>query len=298
MNWLKKAVRLNFVFVLLSISIDGFAWSAKGHEWIAEKAFERLSKREVQYYQQLVDLIDVEKKENSPEADRNNLPLIASYPDRVRDISFSQLFLKNETLLPKAFIHKADNNTSAWHYHNEVVRTEDNAHCRFQNRGELLTMLDEIDKALGTPLTKKQEALLISFQIHLIQDLHQPLHSFTKLSDSCESDLGGNKTCYRMGFLGRCKTNLHALWDSGFDVFRRTSPVSLTDIFLGDKDEFLPALWNQENQRYSHDVYDISYADYFERSQVIAKDRIDLAVSRLAYYLKLHHKRKTLNASK
>lgn len=298
MNWLKKAVRLKFVFLLLSISIDGFAWSGKGHEWIAEKAFERLSKREVQYYQELVALIGADKAKGSPDASRKHLPLIASYPDRVRDISFEQLFLKNETILPEVFIGRADNNTAVWHYHNEVVRTQGNAHCRFQNRGELLTMLNEIDKALGTPLTKKQEALLISFQIHLIQDVHQPLHSFTKLFDSCKSDLGGNKTCYRMGFLGRCKTSLHGLWDSGFDVFERTPPASVTDIPFGVKDKFLPGLWIQENQRYYRDVYDVNGPGYIQRSQVIANDRVDLAVSRLAYYLKLHYKRKTLNASK
>ncbi len=297
MNWLKKAARLKVGFLFLSLSLDCFAWSAKGHEWIAEKAFTRLSEREVQYYQELVDLIGVEKAEGSLNTNRKHLPLIATYPDRVRDIPFGQLFLKNETILPEAFADRADNNTATWHYHNEVARTPGNSHCRFQNRGELLTILDEIDKALGAPLTKKQEALLISFQIHLIQDIHQPLHSFTNLSDNCKSDLGGNKTCYRMGFLGRCKTNLHALWDSGFDVFERKFPAPVTDIFMGAKTEFLPALWNQENQRYYRDVYDMSCPDYFDRSQVIANDRVGLAVSRLTNYLKLHYKRKTRNVS-
>lgn len=301
MSWLRTAARLKLFFICLWISLDCFAWSAKGHEWIAEKAFEQLSQEELQYYQELIELLDIGEAKASPVHKRKNLPLIAVYPDRIRDVSLEQLFLQNAAILPEAFIDRAEKNTSTWHYHNEVERTQDNAHCRFQNRGELLIILEEIDKALGARLTKRQEALLVSFQIHLIQDLHQPLHTFTKLSYNCKSDLGGNKTCFRMGFFGKCKVSLHAFWDSGFDVFEKKIPVIIDAMPLESLsesiEEFLPRLWLQENQRYYRDVYEINYPDYFDGAQIIATERIGLAVSRLTYYLKLHHKRKTYNAS-
>lgn len=54
------------------------------------------------------------------------------------------------------------------------------------------------------PLTQKQQVHILSFFVHFLTDLHQPLHVNSRMK-------GGNRLKIR--FAGR-KTTLHALWDS------------------------------------------------------------------------------------
>lgn len=94
--------------------------------------------------------------------------------------------------------------TKTWHYKNidEGVAYAD---APLNSKGDVVTASREQIAILSDPKsTKGQKELALKILIHIIGDLHQPMH-MGRLSD-----LGGNKRKVR--FFDR-DTNLHSIWD-------------------------------------------------------------------------------------
>lgn len=110
-----------------------------------------------------------------------------------------------------AWMDQASNNipqylhTKSWHYKNvDDGETFDNA--RLHPNGDILRAIDSqisILKDRESPCEKK--SLALKFLIHLIGDLHQPLHL------GHLSDYGGNT--WKVQFFNT-DTDLHTVWDS------------------------------------------------------------------------------------
>ncbi len=215
---------------------------------------------------------------------------LGSFPDTIRDKLLSEVFGLYDESVPKLLLDFSDETTGRWHYHNITRKNKTNNHCDFINRGELLDRLIVLDAALKSPISKRQEALILSFQIHLIQDLHQPLHTLTKLGSTCKHDFGGNRTCVEYKDNGQCELNLHRYWDAGFGVFDKP----YTSIFDSPLDNlgtsvFLPEKWASENSGFYDHIYQLDNPRYHDESKVLVRKRLSMAVKRLTYYLKTHY---------
>jgi nuclease S1 len=97
-----------------------------------------------------------------------------------------------------------------WHYV-DVPLDEAKYDAKFSGevpeKGCIVAKINEFKKALKDPAKSiEQRRLALRFLIHLIEDLHMPLH----VGDN--HDKGGNKTQVRFFDDG---TNMHRLWDSG-----------------------------------------------------------------------------------
>ncbi len=100
--------------------------------------------------------------------------------------------------------------TSPWHYV-DVPLDEPKYDAKFSGdvpeKGCIVAKIDEFKKTLKDPAKSIEERrFALRFLIHLIEDLHMPLH----VGDN--HDKGGNKTQVRFFEEG---TNMHRLWDSG-----------------------------------------------------------------------------------
>lgn len=95
--------------------------------------------------------------------------------------------------------------TKTWHYANVDEGHTYQTMSKNPN-GDVVTAIDNIVAELksGT-LTAEQEAVNLKFLIHLVGDIHAPMHAGRL------SDLGGNKTY--VNYFGR-RTKLHSLWDT------------------------------------------------------------------------------------
>ena len=95
--------------------------------------------------------------------------------------------------------------TKTWHYKNiDANQAFDDAPVHQQ--GDIVTALtSQIDILKSSPTIKQDAALALRMVIHLIGDLHQPMHM------GHFSDLGGNK--WSVKFFNR-DNNLHSVWDS------------------------------------------------------------------------------------
>jgi hypothetical protein len=103
--------------------------------------------------------------------------------------------------------------TYNWHFTD--WKEEDHVHDETNSSGKLLTSIKEQLAVLKDPqAAKEKKAFALKFVVHLIGDLHMPLHVGNGL------DQGGNKC--RVLFHNQ-QTNLHALWDEGMLEFTKLS---------------------------------------------------------------------------
>ena len=86
----------------------------------------------------------------------------------------------------------------------------------------------EVDQS-GGPLTRLTAVQGLKFFVHLVQDLHQPLHV-------CGKDRGGNSMKLKFG---RRHTNLHSVWD-GLMLNKRVQ-----DDFKNKRQDWIDSLFNR-----------------------------------------------------
>ncbi len=103
----------------------------------------------------------------------------------------------------------------AWHYIDYPLTPPDYPFVAgLYPEDNILFGLDQSEKTLRDPVaTPEQRAAALSWVIHLVGDLHQPLHNaelVTPLYPPPEGDRGGNKFFVSVG--GNA-INLHAFWD-------------------------------------------------------------------------------------
>lgn len=157
-------------------------------------------------------------------------------------------------------------------------------------QGDAVTALQRFSATVRSPdasLADKQLAL--RFIIHIVGDLHQPLHS------GKPGDRGGNDV--RVKFFGE-RTNLHAIWDSGMIdreqlsfsekaawLHARITPEQLTQWDNPD-----PLIWIGESATLRDRIYpprrtkELGYS-YIWEHQAAVDQRLSQAGIRLAAYL-------------
>ena len=120
-----------------------------------------------------------------------------------------------------------DTNTAPWHFVDIPVSAgnyDPNRDCR-QHHGCVVEELEHFKKVLvDTHTTVSNRAFALMFVIHLVGDLHQPLHC------ADNNDRGGNEV--KVSFFGETTNsfgapwNLHAAWDSGLIEHRGLSEAA------------------------------------------------------------------------
>lgn len=159
-------------FVLLS-SVSLSAWGPKGHDTVAYIAEQHLSKR----------------------AKRNIEAVLGGH---------SMVYVAN--WMDNASHTDEYAYTKTWHYVN-VDRVEGSyLHSEKEKKGDVVTAINAIVKDLKCgDLTPEQERVKLMMLIHLVGDMHCPMHAGYK------SDRGGNNT--KVKYFGKSQ-KLHSVWDS------------------------------------------------------------------------------------
>ncbi len=164
--------------VLLVIAGTAAAWGAKGHRLVAELAQERLDARTAEEVRRLLRVEGFD-----------SLADVSNWADEIKD-----------------------RRTARWHFVNfepGSCQYDAGKHCP---GGECAVGAVEAQLSiLGSQRTDAERLQALKFVVHLVADLHQPLHA------GFARDKGGNG--FQVRWAGR-GTNLHAVWDSGiFETF-------------------------------------------------------------------------------
>ena len=123
--------------------------------------------------------------------------------------------------------------------------------------GDIIWALEKlIGELKAGGLTETEEREKLKMVIHMIGDIHQPLHVGTG------DDRGGNDV--RVEWMGE-SSNLHRVWDSDMIRSRELSYTELAKEINHPTDEQITEWqsatvreWAEESKSYRHQVYDIS----------------------------------------
>ena len=176
--------------------------------------------------------------------------------------------------------------SSPWHY----VTVGGIEYDRAPPEGDALAALEFFTRLVRDPATSPdQRALALRFIVHIVGDLHQPLHN------GRPGDRGGNEV--KVKWFGR-DTNLHAVWDSAlvdetkysFSEYserlqRHTRPEDVIAWWTAN-----PRDWIRESVAYRERIYpaagetDLGY-DYIYQHTPKVEHRLKQAGVRIAAYL-------------
>ena len=267
-------------------ALDALSWSTSVHMEIGQAVYDRLSKKEQRYYDRLTAQMPVE-----------NLSFyqLSPWVDSIRNEPIWELF---EGRVPEALKPYQQRHSSTWHYENSFYfKPKQHYTCALTNNGMLQDAMLAVDASLQGELNKRQEAILVAFAVHLLEDVHQPLHTGTLVRSDCSLDLGGNRYCLQQ-FAGKCALNLHQLWDQGFGASKGLSRHKHSGQKSAEIFEVEKVLHDvlQEGESHLAHVYAIDEdrlptETYTERSKSIAGKQLERAVERVSAYLKLHFAR-------
>jgi len=191
-----------FALALLLGPLPAQAWNAAGHRLVAVIAWQQLDDRQQQLAAQLLaahpDYPRWQQRAKSAAA-RAIFAEAATWPDDIRSDPRFHDDAEPPTPaipgLPDAARHRR------WHYVDldEAGRVRD---------GELNRQIDRLSQLLRSTAKNDEIAWTLPWLLHLVADLHQPLHV------GKHGDEGGNRVEIENPFNGRLPfTSLHAYWD-------------------------------------------------------------------------------------
>lgn len=246
--------KLFVILIGLVLVTEGFGWGATGHRATGLIAERYLSKKA--------------KKKIDAILGGESLAMVSTWMDEIRSDS-------------------TYNYTTDWHWTTipDGGKYED---VESNPDGKVIVMIEKIIGELKRGgLSAKQEQEYLKMLVHMIGDMHQPLHV------GKPGDRGGNDVKVKWF---RADSNLHRVWDSEMIDDTKLSYTELADA-LGKPGKDKLAKWQQgtvrdwalESVSYRPQVYDIgngslSYS-YSYKYLPIAKERLLQAGIRLAALL-------------
>lgn len=241
-----------FVLLFLIISSQVMAWGQTGHRAIGQVADNHLSKKA--------------KKKIKEILGTESLAIVSIWMDEVRSDDH--------------FDHTHD-----WHWVS-IPDGQTYAESKKNSKGDAVEAIERMISALKSDTTSmkgRKEAL--KFLVHLVGDLHQPLHVGNG------KDRGGNSV--KVKWFNR-SSNLHRIWDSGIIDQKGLSYTELAEsIDNSSKDQIAKwqagkaMNWADECMAYRTQVYDIdgkenlSYT-YMYKNWALVQQQLNKAGIRLA----------------
>jgi hypothetical protein len=242
---MRSPLRLLFLSLFLLTCHLAYCWGLTGHRVVAEIAQQHLSKKA--------------KKELRKIIGRETLAWWANWPD----------FIKSDTTWKHA---------SPWHYVDlpgHISRDSFVAGIKIRPGKTLYTQIPAMAAQLkdkSQPVEQRRIAL--AFLIHLVGDLHQPLHV------GRDEDDGGNKIVV---YWFNEKTNLHSVWDTYFINSQQYSYTEYSKLLdIAGKEQVTAWQnsslddWFYESHQLSDNIYDgtpaeskLSYNYIFKYQQML-----------------------------
>ena len=207
-------VLLIFV-VLIGAALPALGWDDSGHKITAYIAWQRMTPDVRERVLKILLAAPEDStigtyyfpygSQNVDARKRDFFMVMATWADLIRDRNFEVRMKK---------YHKSN-----WHYDDQFWTSKDGKIEYLkapEDGGQALMRIDEFVKVIGSNAPDSEKALAIAWLEHLIGDIHQPLHSSARVTDTePKGDQGGNLFSLTPKDTPRDKQeNLHWFWDS------------------------------------------------------------------------------------
>jgi hypothetical protein len=211
---------LILALLLLLTPFSSYAWNHEGHRTVAAIAYDNLDTTERQkidailkhhpFYEEFWRIDYNAKHPAGMTFEKYAFIRAAGWPDDVRAEEF-----------------KDEYHNATWHYVNFPVTPPDSMDLDEPiGTGVLLDQIAECQSVIQKQTSLKRRAnraIMLAWLLHLVGDLHQPLHSVALVNNTYpDGDHGGNNFFIRTSAKTNQSQNLHSLWDgllgNSFDV--------------------------------------------------------------------------------
>ena len=253
-----RSLTVIHVLVFMFVAERVAAWNPSAHIVIAAIAYRALLEQPEQRFilgairpMLYVSSLDPDgslqrqtQKLSAREADEVRFILTAAWADVVRNADPAQ--------------HR-----DKWHYINYPFEPDGepvNVVTRPPQRENILSALAQNESALQNAGPRDQRAIAFAWLLHLVGDVHQPLHTaqlFTR--EYPEGDRGGNEICVRVTATS-VPMNLHMLWDGLLAVSGDTRVLTSTAAELRRKfpKQRLPELASGQPKAWAMESYELA----------------------------------------
>ncbi len=229
---IKTSLLVSLLFIILiSANIPVNAWDETGHKITGYIAWQQMRPdvREnvikillaAPEDAQLSTFFLGSRTNDAPYGSRSNeaqkrdfFMLVATWADMIRDRNFDTRYKKY--------------NNGNWHYHDTLWTTKDGKVeyiTTADETGHMMEKVAEFDKVIrSASATNTDKAIAVAWLMHLIGDMHQPLHTTGRVifGEEDKGDQGGNLFSLTPKGTPRDKAlNLHSFWDS---IVKQTTP--------------------------------------------------------------------------
>ncbi len=202
------------VFVLTA-AVNSMAWDEAGHKITAYIAWETMSpatrERVIKILLEGPEDSDIPAyyisygSQDRATRERHYFAFIATWADIIKDRNVQARYKKH--------------NRSNWHYSDTFWTLKDGVVTTLpppEDGGQALARLTEFDTLIRGNAPDAQKAVAIAWIEHIIGDLHQPLHTSARVTETeKKGDQGGNLFLLTPQGTPRDKQrNLHSFWDS------------------------------------------------------------------------------------
>ena len=230
------------ILLTLFLTTNIFAWNSVGHRLVAQIAYDELTPQAKTKVDRLTAVYF-----HSPYPEARFLRA-ATWPDTLR---------------------KKAPDTTPWHYIDQPF-VKDGIKPPPLNSKNVVWAIPEMERIILDPKsTQLERATSLSFLIHFVGDVHQPLHCVSLYSQSfSQGDRGGN--LYRINAVS--SYNLHGYWDQGVGLFY--SAPHTPYVFRYQQIQVLAKQWMAE---YPRAFFGVRLAE--KSPAVWAKEGYNLAVT-------------------
>ena len=238
-----KALTL-FILASLSVPLSLLAWGAQGHKIVDQIAYSTLPKSVKDSVQSYLGKTKFEDAGNWMDQKRSDHDFDYMKPWHYINIAKGGSYDPNST--------------------NNIVSALDSAISRLHRRNLQ---------------SKEQTAIDIKIVMHLVGDLHQPLHV------GYATDRGGNTV--EVGFFGTT-TNLHKVWDS--ELIEHLHIIADSCRAFGSAQQHIDVIeWIESSRKLLDNVYDFKNATidevYAQKNKSVIEMQLSLAGARLSAVL-------------
>lgn len=259
--------KFTYIFIFLLFSTDISAWNALGHRLVAQVAFNNMNSKSRNLFRQYNSLLN--KNGRSYSLINSSVWLDDLYSEKFKVLKVLHYidlpFSKDNTPLFKVDDFNA---VFAIKMANSIL-----ANANFS----------DLDKAISARIL-----------LHVVGDIHQPLHAATKVSKNYpDGDKGGNLERLNKNAVAR---NLHAYWDRGgglligkrhytkYDVARMAAKLEQKWPCHTEKMQLNPTLWAEESHEIAEKfAYNLPVnSAYQKNARRLAAKRLAIAGCRLA----------------
>jgi len=281
---------------LLGVSSQSFAWDATSHRLTAYVAWEALTpalrtklstiiEKHPRYQSDFIDAMPANiMLASEQEQARWIFGQAAIWPDAVRQLQGDELIRYNRPTwhyIDGAWIRGEAQQGNVYVGADPLPSIHGESTGPIEHEEDVTNVVEGIEfnlAVLENPLSSGRErAIALSWVLHLIGDIHQPLHSGALVSSELfpSGDRGGNGIATQSG-------NLHARWDGALrnqpfedtlrrmNSFVRQSNVAEIDMHVDT--------WLQESRQI---LYEFAYPDEI-KAAVLRSERLDSRLSEFA----------------